>query len=128
MRISAFDEAESRSQRAHLMAEILATEETYVDALVQLCNGYREPLLGAEVVIAAELHQLFGELPQLLDFHSRLLAELKAAWELRAAKFKDSVVRPPLPPPHWHSAPKLGGCWSTPPSWRASMSPSARCS
>jgi hypothetical protein len=30
------------------------------------------------------------------------LAELKAAWELRAAEFKDSVVRPPLPPPHWH--------------------------
>ena len=42
---AAIKEADSRLQRAHLMAEILSTEETYVQSLARLNYEYREPLL-----------------------------------------------------------------------------------
>jgi hypothetical protein len=62
------------------MEELLTTEEAYVLSLDRLTEHFAGPIRDAGLLSTAEYSTVFGQLPQICNFHHQLYDELNSEW------------------------------------------------
>ncbi|KAJ3355078.1 hypothetical protein HDU83_003975 [Entophlyctis luteolus] len=78
---------QSPTRRAHIVAEILSTERTYVNELKTLMSLYVEPFERG-ILTSADMNALFSNLKSILAFHkSQLLPRLEGVSQLSSQPF-----------------------------------------
>ncbi|KAI9335113.1 hypothetical protein BDR26DRAFT_866197 [Obelidium mucronatum] len=71
---------QSPTRRAHIAAEVLSTERTYVNELRTLVNLYADPLERGEILATNDIKAMFSNLKSILYFHKmQLLPNIERA-------------------------------------------------
>ena len=72
------DPEKDLKKRRHVVAEIISTEERYVEQLNQIVTCYQKPLLEAEVLKEEDNKTVFNNIQKLIKLHEKLLESLRA--------------------------------------------------